>query len=589
MVYCGKASKGCQHCRTRRIKCDRLRPECSQCVRAGKQCPGYRDQLSLMFRDENTKVMQKAHAQWGLPGSSDGTSTSSPSSGSPSSAGSPFAFVNADGTPLPPTPVSRRSSVAQQALLTASKLPMTVQPTLFEKGIQFYVDHYILGYPQEVKTAADLRDAPWMSTPDVAEIMAAVGLSGLSNLTRDSEIDLAARQKYGLVLRNMAQSISNPARLDPRVAVKMVVLLAMFEVVQGTSETAGSVRAHIMGAAALLRSVVPKMTEPTGAFRGILQLLFSMLIPCYTSDITVPGAALEWIMSSKQSLPPEDMPSAELLLTVARYLQLSATFRKLPLIHSQSETRRLRAAALALEAQLAAWEEQQTQHSSPWRYSTHTGDFPPEAAFRNRYHIYVNGMWSARVWNHYRWARILVNQTILQLEDDGESKGIDFQEQHLETIHRMAEDTLISLPTHFRHPRLTREQRDLLDRTCILPPGSAGGVGSAGVPTLTIQLKVACYAPGVPTEYGEWALNILETCWSETGMLQAHTLANMLRAHLEKRPKVKVELEEVKKEDAHWSTNEPLALPAGRLDLAAVRYVGANKTAYGIYTGKDQQ
>ncbi|KAB5569997.1 hypothetical protein GE09DRAFT_1054910 [Coniochaeta sp. 2T2.1] len=532
MVYCGKASKGCQHCRTRRIKCDRLRPECSQCVRAGKQCPGYRDQLSLMFRDENTKVMQKAHAQWGVPGSSDGPSMSSPSSGSPLSAGSPLAFVNADGTPLPATPVSRRSSVAQQALLIASKLPQTVPPTFFEKGIQFYVDHYILGYPQEAKTAADLRDAPWMSTPDVAEVMAAVGLSGLSNLTRDNEIDLAARQKYGLVLRNMAKSITNPARLDPRVAVKMVVLLAMFEVVQGTSETAGSVRAHIMGAAALLRSVVPKMTEPTGAFRGILQLQFSMLIPCYTSGITVPGAALEWIMSSKQSLPPEDMTSAELLLTVARYLQLSVTLRNSPLIHSRSETRRLKPEALALEAQLAAWEEQQTQPSSPWRYSTHMGDFPPEAAFRNRYHIYVNGMWSAR--------------------DDGEKKGIDFREQHLETIRRMAEDTLVSLPTHFRHPRLTREQRDLLDRTCILPPGSAGGVGSAGVPTLTIQLKVACYGPGVPREYGEWALNILETCWSETGMLQAHTLANMLRAHLEKRPKVKIELVEVKKEDAHW-------------------------------------
>ncbi len=31
-------------------QCDKVRPECSQCLRVHKKCPGYRDQLSLMFR-----------------------------------------------------------------------------------------------------------------------------------------------------------------------------------------------------------------------------------------------------------------------------------------------------------------------------------------------------------------------------------------------------------------------------------------------------------------------------------------------------------------------------------------------------------
>ncbi|OIW33198.1 hypothetical protein CONLIGDRAFT_163898 [Coniochaeta ligniaria NRRL 30616] len=558
MVYCGKASKGCQHCRTRRIKCDKLRPDCSQCVRAGKQCPGYRDQLSLMFRDENTKVIQKAHAQWGVPGYSDSPSTSS---GSPSSAESPFSFVNADGTPIPVAPISRRSSSAQQALVATPRISKAVQPTMFERGIQFYIDRYILGYPQEPKTAADLQNAPWMSQPDVADVMAAVGLSGLSNLTGDEELDLAARQKYGVVLRKTAKSIQNPAALDPRTAMRVVVLLAMFEVVQGKSETAGIIRAHIMGAAALLSSFVPTSKQPTAAFRGIIQLCFSMLIPCHTLGVSVPKAALEWILQSRQSLPPEDKSSAELLLTLARFLQLSAGLHGLSLTDIQPGTRELISDAMLIETKLAEWEEQHQQPGSRWAFSTEEADFPPESAFRGRYHVYVNGMWSARVWNHYRWARIMVNQTILGLDDKTCSLG--FRDRHLETIRRMADELLVSLPTHFRHPRLTRAHRDLIDRTCILPPGTAGGVGSAGVPSLLVQLQVAGCAPGVPSEYGEWALGVLETIWSETGMLQAQTLAAQLRGDLEKRNRVKMEMVEVKEERMPWPTNEPLAFRSG--------------------------
>jgi hypothetical protein len=245
----------------------------------GKKCPGYRDQLSLMFRDENTKVMQRAHAQWGVGGPSDSPDTPSASS---ASAGSP---LYGDGSPLPDTPISRRSSSILQALVASPRIPKAIQPTIFEKGFQFYIDHYIIGYPQEPKSPGELQTAQWISAPAVADVMAAIGLSSLSNLTGDEEMDLAARQKYGLALRNTAKSIQNPAALDPRSAMKSVILLAMFEVVQGKSETAGSVRAHIMGAAALLSSLVPSTTDPAAAFRGLVQLCFSMVRMSETSPL----------------------------------------------------------------------------------------------------------------------------------------------------------------------------------------------------------------------------------------------------------------------------------------------------------------
>ncbi|OJJ46501.1 hypothetical protein ASPZODRAFT_25599 [Penicilliopsis zonata CBS 506.65] len=48
MPNVGRPSRDCQSCRQRRIKCDLLRPHCGQCLRKGRLCPGYRDELLAM-------------------------------------------------------------------------------------------------------------------------------------------------------------------------------------------------------------------------------------------------------------------------------------------------------------------------------------------------------------------------------------------------------------------------------------------------------------------------------------------------------------------------------------------------------------
>ncbi|EHK51027.1 hypothetical protein TRIATDRAFT_279683 [Trichoderma atroviride IMI 206040] len=60
MVYCGKPSKGCSHCRERKIRCDQKEPGCGQCIKRHIECPGYRNMVDLMFRDESHDVIKKA-------------------------------------------------------------------------------------------------------------------------------------------------------------------------------------------------------------------------------------------------------------------------------------------------------------------------------------------------------------------------------------------------------------------------------------------------------------------------------------------------------------------------------------------------
>jgi hypothetical protein len=51
-----RMSRGCQQCRTRKVKCDQGRPTCHRCQKRGEHCTGYRDESSLIFRSENEKI-----------------------------------------------------------------------------------------------------------------------------------------------------------------------------------------------------------------------------------------------------------------------------------------------------------------------------------------------------------------------------------------------------------------------------------------------------------------------------------------------------------------------------------------------------
>lgn len=67
MVNTGKPSSGCFECKRRRVKCDTQRPECEKCIKYGVKCPGYPDRPGFKFREENSKLRERAAKQYGKP------------------------------------------------------------------------------------------------------------------------------------------------------------------------------------------------------------------------------------------------------------------------------------------------------------------------------------------------------------------------------------------------------------------------------------------------------------------------------------------------------------------------------------------
>ena len=180
-----------------------------------------------MFRDESTKVIQKAQAQWGVaePSESGESSTSPPVAYSPQSTGS-RSWVSEAATRRPAALVAQDWRSSEGARLTQE-----ISASPFDKAIQFYLEHYVIGLPDEAKSGQELQGMRWVHSSLTRNIMAAVGLAGLSNLTGDKETNTLAKHHYGLALQNIASTVRNMSgEVDLDLTMRAVIMMAIYEV-----------------------------------------------------------------------------------------------------------------------------------------------------------------------------------------------------------------------------------------------------------------------------------------------------------------------------------------------------------------------
>ncbi|KAI0118640.1 hypothetical protein GGR51DRAFT_497171 [Nemania sp. FL0031] len=526
MVYCGKASEGCQSCRTRRIKCDKKRPECSQCIRVGKKCPGYRDQLSLMFRDESSKVIQKAHAQWGTAGS--------PADGSPESSAQSPDPTNEDSSSRRPSysptgSASLTPAIAAQQIV-ASKIPRRVEPNLDQRGLNFYVERYLLNHPDSPRTP-ELMDIYFGNAEAMRNVMVAVGLAGMSNLLGNKSMNLVARSKYVTALKQTGQLIASASR-DYGAIVKplrSIVTLALFEVVQGKGSklSASSANTHIHGAIALSRSVLPVADSPNGGARGVLQLMFSMFIPSQMTDSPLPSGFFECLKLCKVLLQDcVESCAVDAAFAISHLLQLLLVADRSTSPDGQPETDELIQQFLALETTFDRI-EQQLQAAYP--FVEHQTGQPSAALFRGKWHAYTE-IWGARIWNHFRWARLLLGEYIIKFTIDYPVSSARYippphKVRCYSIIERIAEDMLVSTPSHWHHPMLDKETAKKYEA-----PGQ-GGAGAAGLPSLLWHLKISACAPNVAPDLWDWAYDVLQVVWKNMGMQHAQALSEIMEEH----------------------------------------------------------
>lgn len=196
-----------------------MRPVCKRCERSGLHCPGYRDLVEIVFRDETKRIIGQVSRQQGWR--SDANEECCFRSRAPSTSASSLASAS-----ISRSIVGNRTSLHG---IPSRPLSQCVQ----DLAVNFFFTTYTYSDPPFFR---DYRD--WLSrcyhdhVNDVLRAaLEAVGLAGLSNVSAGAEvIARQSRKRYCRALICMKDALNDPVRTVADTTLMAVMLLILFEV-----------------------------------------------------------------------------------------------------------------------------------------------------------------------------------------------------------------------------------------------------------------------------------------------------------------------------------------------------------------------
>ncbi|RHZ44308.1 uncharacterized protein CDV56_101532 [Aspergillus thermomutatus] len=452
-------------------------PACSQCKRAGKECVGYRDELPLLFRDENARTIRRATA-----GKARSRAQRKDAESDSASAGLQLMRSN----------------------ITANSLPSTLPSLDMDKlGLQFFVHHFStyawLGRcPPQNLASPFLRRIGEDET--LRSAVASVGLAALSNIRKDEAILRGARQRYGQAIRAIQNTLRSKKAYQLDGTMKMILMVALFEIVDASPTSKLSWIVHLQGAAAL-RNQSPREFFSKN-HRAHIMFAFTLIFKYFQTGGHFPPELESWSAPDIPVEADDDFPAVSLIEILLSFIRLCASL-------SDRDDQQIGSAlmeALACETQLEVWST-----SLPAKYgymekvSTDASQY-----FHGRFHIYED-VWASRILVYYRLGRLLVNELILHLVSRCDTSMDQIQQTvHVRnTIIQMAVDICVaaaSQPLFVDYMSLNRSHG--------MPPLS-------GVFMLMYPLAVAATASGVSDDLHQWVLHTLDHIGQTMGIRQA--------------------------------------------------------------------
>jgi hypothetical protein len=170
-------------------QCDEKRPSCSQCHQARFACPGYRDVLTLLFRDQSRDVASRAHSSQIRPNR---------------------------------RPARNHSSLQAQITFTPS----------VEQFINVFIYHFVLddstakmAYVSQSQLVAHAA-----SSQAVRCALSSLGLAVLSNTNNRPRLMADARREYGSALSLTNLALRDRNHYLRETTLSAIMLLGIFEV-----------------------------------------------------------------------------------------------------------------------------------------------------------------------------------------------------------------------------------------------------------------------------------------------------------------------------------------------------------------------
>ncbi|RAL16853.1 Zn(II)2Cys6 transcription factor [Aspergillus homomorphus CBS 101889] len=469
MVFCGKPSKGCGECRSRKIRCDQARPTCSQCAKGNRVCPGYRDELSLMFRDESQQVVRKART-----GATARRAKPASKSGPTGRSGTPAGRTRSNSTTNSPSAASGASDIVdfnenaqlQRELITRRSLDLqpSYQPSRNEAICFFLRQNAWIGSVWMRSDSAtefilDMRTSP--SQQAMMASMASTGMAMLSRARRSVPLRIASEKEYGHALQLLTSAVTDEKEARDNSTLAAVLLLAIFEVVSSRApQNLDNWTNHIAGAAALLELRGVEQLRKAEGLKLFLQLRYQIIISCLQREARVPQSVLDCTRVAQFLRPQTEAYSDRLISITGRLANLRADIRDKVITDNQD----ILTTVYSIEGELMTW---LAALPSRFLYTTIESPWPTQSnwgltSYNNRYHVYQD-LWLSHAWNQYRCARIMISEYILTytyrlnlcmtLSPDLISHHAQVRDQ----AKKLALDICASVPYHFSADLVTGE------------------------------------------------------------------------------------------------------------------------------------
>lgn len=234
-------------------QCDRKPAGCGNCARAGKECPGYRNELDLMFCHETENTVERLKGE------------SSPSHSSVRSS-------------------SVQSSDSESSLVVFRDL---IKPSSDDFALAYCYDHHIIQGAQSPGVVGN---------ESILVVLKALGMASLAMDTQSCHLAAQARRYYvdALQVTNTALTSKNDCKKD--ITLFCVIALSYFESIVGNDNT--SIDAwlhHIQGTSMLIElRGVEQLETPDG--RALFLMASTCLIAmCLRQRLPMPEIIIKLV------------------------------------------------------------------------------------------------------------------------------------------------------------------------------------------------------------------------------------------------------------------------------------------------------
>ncbi|KAH7069490.1 hypothetical protein FB567DRAFT_456611 [Paraphoma chrysanthemicola] len=394
MPNVGRPSKGCQNCRARKIKCDQKRPSCSQCKRAGRDCQGYRDPLSMMFKNESEVVAKKAEKRY-----------------------EKLAKQKPPSKKDPPTPTTDCSkwSLDQDRLMsqgsthvapytrypTPESMTREIVPSIQDHAVGFFIGNYV-AQPQIIPRGQFEWIVELLAQPDTEEVLQnsvyAASLAGFANASKSPTIMQQAQKTYGAALRMTNEALRSKETAIKDTTLIAVIMLGMYE--NFVFKDRRSIQAwakHVDGACALIELRGKDQFQSSLGRRLFHQFYGVVMLVALETGREIPTAMHELYQLMT--------PTSDYSIHGRQW-----TTRLIDFMHSainlnkdkESDPKTMVETALKIDHELDAIKGLMPRI---WDYDVIHLDQPSEHLYGRTYHIYLDA-WIAQMWNNVNSCRL---------------------------------------------------------------------------------------------------------------------------------------------------------------------------------------